>query len=121
MFKVEVIGTLYINYVNGDPEKPFYSLNITQAKKDGAEYFYVNIFFKEGIIIPDNGTKIRVKGDGKLFRDKNTKVVRISISNAQIEEIIENEQKITEEDVPLSEPKLSTDLFDNKSIDEFAF
>lgn len=121
MFKVEVIGTLYINYVKGDLDKPFYSINITQSKRDGEEYFYVNIFFKEGITIPDNGTKIRVTGDGKLFRDKNTKVVRISISNAQIEEIIENEQKITEEDVPLSESKLSTDLFDNKSIDEFAF
>ena len=30
MFNVKVIGVLYVNYVNNDPERPFYSLNITQ-------------------------------------------------------------------------------------------
>lgn len=124
MFNVETIGVLCVNYVNQDLERPFYSLNITQHKKDRDEYFYVNIFFKEGESIPENRTKIRVKGEGRLFKDKNTKVTRISISEAEIlEEIPEEEISIAEEDIPITENiTASTDLFgDDITPDKFAF
>lgn len=123
MFNVKVIGVLYVNYVNNDPERPFYSLNITQKKKDGEEYFYVNIFFNEDVEVPENGTKIKVKGEGRLFRDKNTKVTRISISNAEIiEEIQENNFLLDESDTPITESiTSSTDLFEGKTTDDFAF
>ena len=73
--------------------------------------------------MPENGTKIKVKGEGRLFRDKNTKVTRISISNAEIiEEIQENNFSLDESDTPITESiTSSTDLFEGKTTDDFAF
>ena len=119
-------------YVNGTIDKPYYSINIAQKNKKGEEYFYVNIFWDRETEIPEHESKIRGKGKCRLFRDRNTNVVRMSISDAII---IENlgknipEAKIQSEMSPYAfEEKKEDDnmvniddAFEDKIVEDFAF
>jgi hypothetical protein len=123
IFNVEVEGYLNINYQNNDPTLPFYALRIPQFNGSSTRNYYVNVFFKKNVGVPENGLKIRIKGIGKLFKDMKSKVTRFCITEATIEEVADEdgEFEVKSEDVPLKTISSSTELFDNKSSDEFAW
>lgn len=70
--EINCIGTVK-KYRNETAE--WYSLLIRQYNQT----HFINVYWKTGEPIPTQDHKVHVKGRGKLFKDKRTKVTRFSI------------------------------------------
>lgn len=71
------VGTIK-KYRNSQNE--WTSLLIRQYNKD----FFVNVYFKEGEIIPSQNHKIHFKAKGRFFKDKKTMITRFSLSETEV-------------------------------------
>lgn len=80
--------------------------------------YYINAYFQRGTFIPENNHKVHFKARGKLFKDKKTKITRLSFYDTEVIEDLglDDVEVLAQGDANLSALKL--DKFSVVDIDE---